>query len=114
MRISDWSSDVCSCDLNFAGPMRLREAMVTSRNLASVRLLDAIGVNYARRFIPQFGFPAQSLQIGRQSCRERGCQYESVSVAAVSLTKTGDSAQQHERNELSTNYKAHKHNYTNT
>lgn len=46
---------------NFAGPMRLREAMVTSRNLVSVRLLDAIGVNYARRFIQQFGFPAQSL-----------------------------------------------------
>src|SRR3546814_8515875 len=41
--------------------MRLREAMVTSRNLVSVRLLDAIGVNYARRFIQQFGFPAQSL-----------------------------------------------------
>src|SRR3546814_6332925 len=35
--------------------------MVTSRNLVSVRLLDAIGVNYARRFIQQFGFPAQSL-----------------------------------------------------
>jgi len=46
---------------NFAGPMRLREAMVTSRNLVSVRLLDAIGVNYARRFIQRFGFPAQSL-----------------------------------------------------
>ncbi len=45
----------------FAGPMRLREAMVTSRNLVSVRLLDAIGVNYARRFIQNFGFPAQSL-----------------------------------------------------
>ncbi|PKM07206.1 MAG: penicillin-binding protein 1A [Gammaproteobacteria bacterium HGW-Gammaproteobacteria-4] len=46
---------------NFSGPMRLREAMVTSRNLVSVRLLDAIGVNYARRFIQRFGFSAQSL-----------------------------------------------------
>jgi hypothetical protein len=33
---------------SFAGPMRLREAMVLSRNLVSVRVLDAIGVGYAR------------------------------------------------------------------
>lgn len=46
---------------NFAGPMRLREAMVSSRNLVSVRVLDAIGVNYARRFIQRFGFPPSSL-----------------------------------------------------
>ena len=30
---------------NFAGPMRLREALVQSRNLVSVRLLDTIGVD---------------------------------------------------------------------
>src|SRR3546814_1701978 len=40
---------------NFAGPMRLREALVQSRNLVSVRLLDAIGVEYARRYISHFG-----------------------------------------------------------
>ncbi|MDX2298314.1 MAG: penicillin-binding protein 1A [Xanthomonadaceae bacterium] len=45
----------------FAGPMRLREAMVTSRNLVSVRILDAIGINFARRYIQNFGFSAQSL-----------------------------------------------------
>jgi len=45
----------------FAGPMRLREAMVTSRNLVSVRLLDAIGASFARRFIQGFGFTADSL-----------------------------------------------------
>jgi len=45
----------------FAGPMRLREAMVTSRNLVSVRLLDSIGVAYARRYIQGFGFEAESL-----------------------------------------------------
>ncbi|MCK7594553.1 penicillin-binding protein 1A [Pseudomarimonas salicorniae] len=45
----------------FAGPMRLREAMVTSRNLVSVRVLDAIGVGYARRFVQNFGFPPESL-----------------------------------------------------
>src|SRR3546814_13226035 len=40
---------------NFAGPMRLREALVQSRNLVSVRLLDAIGAEYARRYITHFG-----------------------------------------------------------
>lgn len=46
---------------NFAGPMRLREAMVQSRNLVSVRLLDAIGVDFASRYITQFGFSQESL-----------------------------------------------------
>ena len=45
----------------FAGPMRLREAMVQSRNLVSVRLLDAIGVDFARKYITQFGFKLESL-----------------------------------------------------
>ena len=35
---------------NFAGPMRVREAMVQSRNLVSVRLLDAIGGFLSRPF----------------------------------------------------------------
>jgi len=46
---------------NFVGLMRLREAMVQSRNLVSVRLLDAIGVDFASRYITQFGFSQQSL-----------------------------------------------------
>ncbi|HOV96644.1 MAG TPA: penicillin-binding protein 1A [Thermomonas sp.] len=46
---------------NFAGPMRLREALVQSRNLVSVRLLDTIGVDYARRYISHFGFDEASL-----------------------------------------------------
>jgi penicillin-binding protein 1A len=46
---------------NFAGPMRVREALVQSRNLVSVRLLDAIGVDYARKFISNFGFDEKSL-----------------------------------------------------
>ena len=46
---------------NFAGPMRLREAMVQSRNLVSVRLLDAIGVDYARKYISHFGFEESEL-----------------------------------------------------
>ncbi len=58
---------------NFAGPMRLREALVQSRNLVSVRLLDAIGVDYARRFISHFGIdeallpPNLSMSLGTAS-----------------------------------------------
>jgi penicillin-binding protein 1A len=58
---------------NFAGPMRLREALVQSRNLVSVRLLDAIGVDYARKYISHFGFdeavlpPNLSMSLGTAS-----------------------------------------------
>nr|MBP8177327.1 penicillin-binding protein 1A [Xanthomonadales bacterium] len=45
----------------FLGPMRLREAMVLSRNLVSVRVLDAIGVRYARDYITRFGFDPASM-----------------------------------------------------
>ncbi len=45
----------------FAGPIRLREALVQSRNLVSVRLLDAIGVDFARKYIQNFGFTEASL-----------------------------------------------------
>lgn len=48
-------------DGKFEGPMRLREAMVRSRNLVSVRLLDAIGIRYAREYIARFGIPLAGL-----------------------------------------------------
>ena len=48
-------------DGKFAGPMRLREALVLSKNLVSIRLLDAIGIRYAREFITRFGFPLDAL-----------------------------------------------------
>ncbi|MFT4248039.1 MAG: penicillin-binding protein 1A [Pseudomonas sp.] len=57
----------------FRGPMRLREALVQSRNLVSVRLLDAIGVDFARKYISQFGFdeaelpPNLSMSLGTAS-----------------------------------------------
>ena len=57
-------------DDKFDGPMRLREAMVKSKNLVSVRLLDAIGVHYAREYVTRFGLsleqiPEQSLDGAR-------------------------------------------------
>lgn len=57
----------------FRGPMRLREALVQSRNLVSVRMLDAIGVDFAREYITQFGFdpaelpPNLSMSLGTAS-----------------------------------------------
>lgn len=45
----------------FVGPIRVREALVQSRNLVSVRLLDSIGVDYAHRYITQLGFEGSDI-----------------------------------------------------
>ncbi|MEO8673787.1 MAG: penicillin-binding protein 1A [Tahibacter sp.] len=48
-------------DDKFEGPMRLREALVKSVNLISVRLLDAIGVRYTREYVTRFGLPLETI-----------------------------------------------------
>ena len=45
----------------FYGPTRLREALVHSRNLVSIRLLREIGVAYAIDYVRRFGFDAARL-----------------------------------------------------
>ena len=45
----------------FFGPTRLREAMVNSRNLVSIRLLRDIGIQYAHEYISLFGFDPSEL-----------------------------------------------------
>lgn len=40
----------------FFGPTRLREALVHSRNLVSIRLLQAIGIDYTIGYLRRFGF----------------------------------------------------------
>ena len=40
----------------FYGPMRLKIALAKSINLASIRILDNIGIDYAIDFISKFGF----------------------------------------------------------
>jgi penicillin-binding protein 1A len=45
----------------FYGPVRLRDALVQSRNLVSVRLMRAIGLPYARDFVTRFGFDKSQL-----------------------------------------------------
>lgn len=45
----------------FGGPMRLREALVHSRNLVSIRVLQDIGIDYAIDFLTRFGFQRKNL-----------------------------------------------------
>ncbi|HEX4895981.1 MAG TPA: penicillin-binding protein 1A [Solimonas sp.] len=46
---------------DFKGPMRLREALVESRNLVSIRLLQAMGLDYARDYVARFGLARDRL-----------------------------------------------------
>ena len=45
----------------FLGPIRLREALYKSRNLVSIRVLQAIGIDYARDYVARFGFNKEDL-----------------------------------------------------
>ena len=48
-------------DNNFKGPMRLREALVQSRNLVSIRVLQAVGMSNALRYAENFGLDRKTL-----------------------------------------------------
>src|SRR3546814_15845231 len=104
MRISDWSSDVCSSDLLFimvaesteilapmsqfgwatawAGVAAAIAAMLAVRNGPpdAVRMMRSMASGWAVS-------KTWKMEIGRASCRERVCQYVSISVVAVSLKK---------------------------
>ncbi len=43
-------------DSKYEGPMRLRQALAKSKNMVSIRVLQAIGANYAQDYITRFGF----------------------------------------------------------
>jgi penicillin-binding protein 1A len=45
----------------FYGPTRLRIALIRSRNLVSIRLLQAIGIPYTLNFLKRFGFEPNKL-----------------------------------------------------
>src|SRR3546814_7049352 len=65
MRISDWSSDVCSSDL-------------VAFNLVAGNLMQGIAIvdESQRDKDNEFDFSARgNKEIGRASCRERVCQY---------------------------------------
>src|SRR6266850_1567584 len=46
-------------DGKFEGPMRLRTALAKSKNMVSIRILDAIGAKYAQEYATRFGFDAE-------------------------------------------------------
>src|SRR3546814_16195197 len=101
MRISDWSSDVCSSDLGTrgaggAGTRRVRAAAAAQRAVAVALPLRPDGVAVALAYLRRAATDAEGLttaldlrheRIGRASCRERVCQYVSISVVAVYLKK---------------------------
>src|SRR3546814_9229797 len=78
MRISDWSSDVCSSDLADAGDDRHQDDLAALEPLFPLPFLQHDGEaaqsqRHARNAEP-VGLP-EFAEIGRASCRERVCQY---------------------------------------
>ena len=50
----DWEPK--NYDAKFEGPMRLRVALAKSKNLVTIRVLQAIGPQYAQDYVAKFGF----------------------------------------------------------
>ena len=46
-------------DGKYEGPMRLRTALAKSKNMVSVRILQASGVKYVQEYVTRFGFDAE-------------------------------------------------------
>ncbi len=46
-------------DGTYAGPIRMRQALIKSKNLVSIRILQTIGTRYAQDYITRFGFNAE-------------------------------------------------------
>lgn len=64
----------------FNGPTRLREALIRSRNLVSIRILDDLGFDYAIDFATHFGFRKEQLP------RALSLALGSLSVSPMDLT----------------------------
>ncbi|MBA3695555.1 MAG: penicillin-binding protein 1A [Methylotenera sp.] len=47
-------------DNDFDGPIRLRQGLMKSKNMIAIRVLQAIGVDYAQDYITRFGFLAKN------------------------------------------------------
>jgi len=75
---TDWKPTNIS--RRFFGPTRLREAMVNSRNLVSVRLLMGVGLEQGRSYITRFGFDLNDLPEGPSLA------LGSASIAPLDLT----------------------------
>src|SRR3546814_19321212 len=104
MRISDWSSDVCSSDLadglriHFTEQCRELAGFEVDRcgigphaehteNIIRIRHAVAVEDFAAIDAVHPLAKPRRHGEIGRASCRERGGQYVEILVVAVSLIK---------------------------
>ncbi|MDI9817708.1 MULTISPECIES: penicillin-binding protein 1A [unclassified Legionella] len=67
-------------NLTFNGPTRLKDALVHSRNLVSIRVLDDIGFDYAIDFLTRFGFRKEKLP------RALSLALGSLSISPMELT----------------------------
>src|SRR3546814_15177617 len=103
MRISDWSSDVCSSDLiwwNGEGAAHVLAhdgyALLLERTNGSISLAELARTGHddeESRIICSVVLQPRDIrvlhgEIGRASCSERVCQLELITVVAVSFTKT--------------------------
>src|SRR3546814_7931052 len=97
MRISDWSSDVCSSDLPVTLSPLQTQALATFQFVRAVRIMPSLRIggramrtsNVVTPALPtelaldqslrvgvfDGGLGHSDLEIGRASCRERVCQY---------------------------------------
>src|SRR3546814_12732445 len=109
MRISDWSSDVCSSDLRWAWVTGVPLVWVVAVTFTAgwqkifaadprvgffaqrAKYADAIDAGTvlapAKSMHDMHTVVTNSTEIGRASCRERVCQYVLISVVAVYLKK---------------------------
>src|SRR3546814_16720555 len=98
MRISDWSSDVCSSDLTSRRKFSLLQGrlglipvddddVLAARGLLRRIAQQAQALQDIKQHGVAHGEAGRAAQIGRASCRERGWQSVSISVVAVSLKK---------------------------
>ena len=46
-------------DGRYEGPMKMRTALAKSKNMVSIRILQAIGTHYAQDYVSRFGFDAE-------------------------------------------------------
>src|SRR3546814_20477036 len=86
LRISDWSSDVCSSDLDALEMVGYVPSAARSAQCV-VALRPSNSPASARISAPAQTEPRRRTQNGRASCRERVCQYVSISVVAGILKK---------------------------